>query len=241
MVVATGQQEILQHLHIIESKQDLALHDNSMIWQRLNQLCEWNVRQFTRLWNLEMRKMEAECPNTFYIVPGSTTPFNPKNWISHDYKLFLMCQYPSGPHCLHDSKGYDLHQTKDWWVEVSPWLKHLIEFLKFGIPIAGKVLGVALTEETYKQLDKQVQLLERIIEDIPDMAEYNPTSLAERHHPGGFEQNIGPALRVLHSFLKEVDPYQYWDGLQKVVTEDGNILWLCEEHAHPYQVQPLQL
>ena len=59
--------------------------------------------------------------------------------------------------------------------------------------------------------------------------------------PGGFEQNIGPALRVLHSFLKEADPHQYWDGLQKVVTEDGNILWLCLEHAHPYRVQPLQL
>jgi GTPase SAR1 family protein len=240
-VVATGQQEILQHLHIIESKEDLLLHNNSMLWQRLNQLCEWNVRQFTRLWNLEMRKMEAECPNTFYIVPGSTTPFNPKHWITHDYKLFLMCQFPSGPHCIHESKGYDLRQTKDWWVKVSPWLKHLITFLKFGVPIAGKVLGVALTEETYKQLDNQVQLLEKIIEDLPDMAEHDPISLAERHHAGGFEQNIGPALRVLHSFLKEVDPHQYWDGLQKVVTEDGNLLWLCEEHARPYQVQPLQL
>jgi internalin A len=113
-VVTIGQQEILQHLHIIESKEDLLLHDNSMLWQRLNQLCEWNVRQFTRLWNFEMRKMEAECPNTFYIVPGSTTPFNLKNWISENYKLFLMCQFPSGPHCIRESKGYDLRQTKDW-------------------------------------------------------------------------------------------------------------------------------
>ncbi|HEY4033713.1 MAG TPA: hypothetical protein VGL94_07115, partial [Ktedonobacteraceae bacterium] len=89
--------------------------------------------------------------------------------------------------------------------------------------------------------DNQVQLLEKIIEDLPDMAEHDPTSLAERYHSGGFEQSIGPALRVLHSFLKEVDSHQYWDGLQKVVTEDGNLLWLCEEHARPYQVQPLQL
>ena len=240
-VVTIGQQEILQHLHIIESKEDLLLHDNSMLWQRLNQLCEWNVRQFTRLWNFEMRKMEAECPNTFYIVPGSTTPFNLKNWISENYKLFLMCQFPSGPHCIRESKGYDLRQTKDWWVKVSPWLKHLITFLKFGVPIAGKILDAALTEEMYKRLDNQVQLLEKIIEDLPDIAEHDPTSLAERHHPGGFEQNIGPALRVLHSFLKEADPHQYWGGLQKVVTEGGNILWLCEEHAQPYQVQPLRL
>src|SRR5438445_9213620 len=52
---------------------DLASIDptSQKVWQRLNQLCEWNVRQFTRLWNLEMRKMEAECPNTFYLIPGS--------------------------------------------------------------------------------------------------------------------------------------------------------------------------
>jgi hypothetical protein len=93
----------------------------------------------------------------------------------------------------------------------------------------------------YKRIDKQVALLERITEDIPDVLERDPTSLAERYHPGGFEQNVGPALRALHSFLKEADPNQYWDGLRKVVTEDGNIFWLCEEHARPYQVRPLQL
>jgi len=60
--------------------------DNRMLWLRLNQLCEWNVRQFTRLWNLEMRKMEAECPNTFYIVPGSTR--NSDNQSISELKLF---------------------------------------------------------------------------------------------------------------------------------------------------------
>ena len=113
--------------------------------------------------------------------------------------------------------------------------------LKFGVPIAGKMLDIAINEETYKQLGKQIDLLEQIIEDIPQIAEHDPLSLEERHHPGGFEQNIGPALRVLHSFLKEADPHQYWDGLEKVVTEDGNILWLCQEHAYPYRARPLQL
>jgi len=42
---------------------------------------------------------------------------------------------------------------------------------------------------------------------------------------------IGPALRALYSFLKEKDKAQQWGGLQKVVTPDGNILWLCEIFA----------
>jgi hypothetical protein len=41
----------------------------------------------------------------------------------------------------------------------------------------------------------------------------------------------GSALRALHVFLREVDKTQHWCGLQKVVTNDGNILWLCAEHA----------
>ncbi len=240
MSVAREQQEILQHLDIIENKQDLMFQGSNQNLQHLNQLCELIARQFTRQWNLEMWKMEAECPNTFFLIPGSSTLFNPKNWISHDYKLFLMCQYPSGPHCIRESKGYDLRQIKDWWIKVSPWLKCLIELLKFGVPLAEKVLNVT-NEEIYQQHGKQIGLLEQIVEDIPKMVEYDPSSLAERHSLGGFEQSIGAALRVLHSFLKEADPNQYWDGLQKVVTEDGNIFWLCEEHARPYQVRPLQL
>ena len=39
------------------------------------------------------------------------------------------------------------------------------------------------------------------------------------------------ALRALHVWLREVDKTQHWCGLQKVVTNDGNLLWLCPEHA----------
>ncbi len=240
-VVAAGQQEILQRLDSTQHKEDLLLSSNGTLLhllQRLNQLCEWHVRQFIRLWNFEMQKMGKECPNTFFLIPESIALFNPKNWISHEYKLFLVCQYPQGPHCMHDSKGYDLRQ-KDWWIKVSPWLKCLVEFLKFGVPITGRVLNNTINEEIYKQPSKQIELLEQIVEDIPKIVEYDPSSLAERHYLGDFEQGVGLALRALYDFLKEADPHQHWNGLQKVVTEDGNIFWLCEEHARPYQVQPL--
>jgi hypothetical protein len=46
---------------------------------------------------------------------------------------------------------------------------------------------------------------------------------------------------VLHGFLKEADPSGYWDGLEAILMEDGNVFWLCEEHARPYRVQPLQI
>ncbi|HEX3642616.1 MAG TPA: hypothetical protein VHV10_15110, partial [Ktedonobacteraceae bacterium] len=168
-----------------------------------------------------------------------------KKLISQKYKLFLMCQYPSKPHYVRDSEGYDLYQTKDWWLKISPWLKHLLKFLEYGIEhsisIQSEVSDIIPHRQRYKQVNQQVELLNKITEELDRSIEHDSTSLAERSHPSGFEQNVGPALRALHSFLKEADPNQHWDGLQKVVTEDGNIFWLCEEHARPYQVRPLQL
>jgi hypothetical protein len=45
----------------------------------------------------------------------------------------------------------------------------------------------------------------------------------------------GPALRALHSFLKEADKSEHWGGLRKTPTNDGNIFWLCAEHQPLYK------
>jgi hypothetical protein len=46
----------------------------------------------------------------------------------------------------------------------------------------------------------------------------------------------GEALRALHAFLRARDKAGNWCGLQRVVTNDGNILWLCPEHARQHSV-----
>src|SRR5205085_94797 len=42
-----------------------------VILERLNQQSELIVRNFTRLWNFEMKKDEIECPNVFFLKLGS--------------------------------------------------------------------------------------------------------------------------------------------------------------------------
>ena len=41
-------------------------------------------------------------------------------------------------------------------------------------------------------------------------------------------------LRELRRFLKEADPKQEWGRLKKILTPEGQYLWLCEEHAKEY-------
>src|SRR5437667_1932811 len=192
-----------------------------------------------------MRKMDAECPNTFILLPRSRAFFDPKNWISQSYQLHLLCQYPSGPHRLNEHDGYDLNQPKEWWVKVSPWLKHIITFLKQGIPLAGAV-GAVIDTVDFKNFEAEINLLEKVTEDLPNIVESDQRTAvglsqpSEHAHDGQEETMIGPALRALYSFLKEKDKAQSWGGLQKVITPDGNILWLCEKHARPYESPVLQ-
>jgi len=233
-VVEAGQQKIVQMLTAMQQRDDLLI-------EQVKQLCEWNVRHFTRQWNLEMRKMEAECPNTFILLPASRTPFHPKNWISQSYKLHLLCQYPSGPHLVDKRYAYDVQQAKEWWVAVSPWLKYTIAFLKCGIPLAGAV-GAVVDAVDFKNFEAEIDLLEKMSEDLPDIVESDPGDFAHKQtHDEQMQMTPGPALRALYSFLKEKDKAQFWGGLQKVITPDGNILWLCEKHARPYEPPLLQL
>jgi hypothetical protein len=232
--VEAGNREILRQLQTLLQKDDLLL-------QRVGQLGEWIVRNFTRQWNLEMRRMEAECPNTFFIIPDHRTPFNPKKWLNHKYTLFLVCQHPPGPHMVDEKRGYDLQVPREWWASVAPWLKYLITFLKFGVPL-GDALGVVVEATDFKAIQNQLKLLEQITSELPDVVvESDPFRPVEKEMQVSREQVTGPALRVLHSFLDKVDTHHYWSGLQRVETPDGNILWLCAEHARPYEVQPLHL
>jgi internalin A len=233
--VEAGYQEILRRLDTLQQSSGLLLQQN-------NQLRELYERNFTRSWNLEMQKMETECPNIFFLIPDAHKRFDPRQWIGHKYRLYLVCQHPSSPHIADEEhNGYALDIPKEWWKTVVPWFKYLITFLKFGIPL-GDALGAVVDTLDFKAIENQLKLLETITSDLPNIVvESDPMSSVEKDMHIGREQVVGPALRVLHSLLDEVDKQHYWAGLQRVVTPDGNILWLCGEHAKTYEVQPLRL
>ena len=103
-------------------------------------------------------------------------------------------------------------------------------------------LGVVYDAVDVKPLQDSIDLMEKIFDDVPELAdEDSPDSLTPQIHPDEDQQAVGPALRALYNFLKEVDADQVWGGLIKMLTPDGNILWLCETHRKQYEVKPLRL
>lgn len=229
--IRRGQQQIAKRLD------DLQKLDS--ILEKLNQQSELVARNFTRQWNLEMQKLETECPGTFFLTLGSEKRINPKNWVSQEYKLYLVCQHPPGPHRVGD--GYVLREAEEWWIKVNPWLNRVLTFLKFGLPI-GRAIGAVYDEVALDHMKADLDLMDEITQHIPDVATFDALSTAAPEPDLNHEQRvIGPALRALHSFLKKADAACIWGGLQKTITPDGNILWLCAEHRKQYEAKPLAI
>ena len=231
VAIRSGQTEVLEKLDI---NRDLTLQ----ILERQQHQSELIMRNFLLQWNLEMKKFEAECPGTFLVLPRSLKFFNPKKWISESYQLQLICQHPPGPHCV--DEGYKLNMPKEWWVNVSPWLKHLITFLKYGVPM-GHAIGAVVDSVVITSLDSQISLLETIVGDIADVNLPDAKADLERSVRGDHEPATGAALRAVHAFLDKADPDHNWGDLARVITPEGNILWLCAEHRKQYEAKPLVL
>lgn len=216
------------------------IDEQRVLLDRLHQQSELLNRNFTRQWNMLMRNIEAECPNTFYLMPGRNTITDTRNWASREYTLYLVCQHPARPHGV--SEGYSVRQPKTWWTSLAPWLYHLIIFLKFAVPMGGKIAGVAYEKTVMDEIKSSIELMEQITKSLPKVATLDSISRTPAQPEVVEEEQVaGPALRVLHSFLKEVDPMQRWGDLHKIVTPDGNILWLCGEHRAEYEVKLVEL
>lgn len=224
----------------IQKKLDGLRKLEEQMLERLAQHSELIGRNFARQWNLEMQKLEAECPNAFWLTTHGRGAFNPKDWASQQYRLYLLCQHPPAPHTV--GEGYTLRQSLEWWLTVSPWLNQLVKFVKFGVPM-GKAVGAVYDEAAFEKAKAHAELMEEMTKAIPQVAASSESAPHGTSRPGLGEdqQAVGAALRALYHFLNRADPSHIWGGLGKVVTPDGNILWLCAEHRQQYEARPLVL
>jgi internalin A len=153
--------------------------------------------------------------------------------------MYLVCQHPPGPHPT--EKGYTVREGAEWWIKLSPWLDHLMKFLKFGIPL-GKAIGAVYDATEIDQIRTQIELMQAISDILPGVSKLDEmSSVVTLLNLSDEQQAMGPALRALYSFLSKADPGQIWGGLHKTLTPDGNILWLCDTHRKQYEARPLIL
>jgi hypothetical protein len=236
--------ELLEGIHYttldqLDEKVDRILEvvgENRELLLQVRQLSEQSLREQTRMWNVLTKSLFSEAPSVFVIMPGDRRSYDPRGLFSEDYLLYLLCQHPAGPHIVAGEKGYQAPKDREWWRQVRPWLHQLSKMLKF-VP---KLSGIAKLYD--EQGERSIQLTMELSSATFDLAP-EPAAPIDRGERRELEAMLGTdveaqgaALRALHVFLRDVDKTQRWCDLKRVVTNDGNILWLCPEHARFHEV-----
>ena len=187
-------------------------------------------RQFLLFFNTLQRLPESHCPRVFAIRPVEGNLFT--GLLHHRVQLALYCEAPGLWHPLKDRGIYEIATPARWLNSLAPYIRRLVQFLKFLAPIAGPSLAYA-TPQMHDLITTDVKLMTSLIEKLPCFdIKPNPGAAIPRDL---VPQRANAALlRILRSLLNELDEKREWGGLQKVLTPEGDWLWLCEEHAKEY-------
>jgi hypothetical protein len=213
------------------------------MFARLNQGQEFLYRtllqQQQRQTQLERQKISNTCPGLFLLERAARKPINPHDWVSRAYRLRLLCQYPQEPHPVQGEAGYEVRQGQEWWNAMSPWLRRMVKMLEIGLPL-GKAVNEIFKQVDIERLAPEIDVFKEILADLPEIKIIDALSNAQLDAKVQTQQRLeGAALRVLFHFLDSADPAHHWQGLSQIITDDGTILWLCEQHRKAFEVNLL--
>jgi hypothetical protein len=186
-------------------------------WYHRNMLKE--VRQL-------QAQSEAKCPSVFTLTRASGRSYRPG---IHRLELRLYCEQPGAFHATPEPP-YTIKQPDRWLVTIGPYLNVLLIMLKHVVPLTGPVLGLA-SEQLAKQLADETKLMTELVKQLPEAVDVDQLQIAEVQR-----SKLDVDYRALCSLLHEVDPGAHWAGLSRTRTPEGDVLWLCRDHAQQYSV-----
>ena len=186
----------------------------------------WAQREFLKTLRRNQISSEALCPSVFTLTPvagGGRRPGFRRR------ELHLYCEQPGLFHALPEAP-YTIDQPTRWLVAISPYLSTLVAVLKHTAPLVGPVLGLT-SDLLAKRLTDQLDIMTELISQLPNnlMAESDLKSIPKNDSQGHFK--LDADYRAIYALLHELDPSDRWAGLNRVLSPEGQILWLCADHA----------
>ena len=210
----------------------------------------WAYRDLLKNLRRGQTRAEAVCPSIFTLIPA--TGKRPRLG-TYRLKLRLYCEQPGEFHATPES-SYSIEQPKRWLRTIAPYLNVLLAVLKNTSPLLGPVLGMS-SDYLAKQLADEVNLMAQLVSALPGSFPADMIPAGDLRHAqqvphanepqGSFPADRIPAeelrhihldvdYRALYAVLKQVDPSEYWGGLNRIHTPEGELLWLCRDHAQQY-------
>ncbi|MGJ3244491.1 MAG: COR domain-containing protein [Elainellaceae cyanobacterium] len=232
--------------------QDLVLAKLDRIDQNMQEgfqeLRELVQREFLRQFRRDQKFPESYCPNLFVLQPDNRSVWH-RDIGSQRINLQLYCQYPGEVHPVCAPKNpptqkdpaqgfYPIDSPDAWLRNLAPYVSGMVRVLKYAAPLVSPTLGYAAADLN-EQVKTDVSLMNALVGKLPEITGSDRFALegsrpeqlrdADRYALDR-DRLSGSGLRALREFLKNEDSQECWGGLKRVLTPEGDYLWLCEEH-----------
>lgn len=181
------------------------------------------------------RHEETHCPSLFVLRPESDKSWTQK-LLGQSVELHLVCEQPGEAHLTGDSGRYKTKLQAEWLAAIAPYITKVAAILKYMAPLISATTGYAskALEEMFKA---DLKLMDALIGKLPAITlEEDAMALGSRYGDESLERVEGATLRMLRNLLDKLDKERKWGGLQKVLTMEGDYLWLCEKHAAKHRM-----
>ena len=206
-------------------------------------------REFLNAYRREHAKnVDLECPCVFVLEPDPSVG-DLQTLFSHSEAglkerllqvirkpmvLRFFCEQPGHWHAPYDGGRYPLKKAQPWLAGMAPFLRHLGSVIQPLATLAGPTVGIASAglEKAYAH---HIKFLTEVVK-LPDLSNLEKWGDMEEL-PRGSERVArgGHDLLPVRRLLDDLDPKREQLGLKRVVTPEGHMLWLCDEHAAEYR------
>jgi len=194
---------------------------------------------------------EYSIPRLFIVLPDDKSSWNPLDFFSNKFRLYFLCECGEHtkatksniPHRIHLAKheGYDIERPNEFFQQFGSYVLTILKMLKFGISVAGVAVPALsnlipdaldqateclklLTKTIGPGMDQVINHIEKVSTDDGKVADMSPEQMEDN------ESLEGADLRQLETFLKNKDKERVLGNLNRTVTTEGHVKWVCIDH-----------
>ena len=175
----------------------------------------------------------TDCPLLFTIARDTQAGIRRLRVDQQHYRLTLWCEHPGHWHPW-PAASYPLDQPREWLVRIGPYAALVLKALKLAMPLAGPVADMVLTDQQYKDAQRQLDLMTTVVAQLPGPATQDQGELTDRESTSLLTPAEGQAARALRMLLFELDRQRAFGDLRRVQGPSGDFLWVCPDDYSEY-------
>jgi hypothetical protein len=222
------QDELLRKLDVLQGQEEVHYEAQKAEIKALKEL--HSREYFLRQLRIHQRLHEAVCPSVF-TLRRTSLPKLVVTWKSLTLQLY--CEEPGSWHPVQGA-SYRFSESPEWLRRIGPHVRLLVKLLKHLGGVAVPTLG-RFAEQYEDSMKRDLEFMTALVKELPDVNDLEQLSVPIGLGKDSFSGRVeGAGLRALWVFLRNLDRSEKWGGLQRTLTPEGDVLWLCREHARKY-------